>query len=155
IFTPDLGDRVWKTWTGKSNDGKKHLNSETTDSFLTPEFSPYRLRIVLGPDEDSVKAPYTAGKGLGKVVVAEAQFEIVIHDVQIRVQKDLNEAWEDKWKIRNALAIEKEPEVQDGTYALMGRLPNDKTDTKPAEKGRLRIPMACHWANGQLFDQGN
>src|SRR5579872_5233661 len=92
-FTP-AAEVTWK-WDGQRNDGESDAKY---GKYISPEFSPYRLRIIAGPDDDSVKAAY--GKGLGKVTLAEMPFQIIIQSVQIRVQKDLTEGGDDKYKLR-------------------------------------------------------
>jgi hypothetical protein len=142
-FTPELENK-WK-WDGKKNDSAA---ATKVGNYISPQFSPYRLRIVVGPDDDSVKEPY--GKGLGKATVFDQQFAIVVQKIQIRVQSDLADQADPKYQLRTALAIEKTPGAvtDDGSFAAMGRLPKEN------ESARIRIPLTTHWGSGQLFDQG-
>lgn len=158
-ITPAVGEKTWATWHGgkapkKQGDpvDKQYKGGITEEGplkgkYLTPEFSPYRLRIILGPDDESINDPFK--KGRGKVCLIESQFEVKFESIHIRLQENLNEAAaEDKYKMANVLAVEKSPAVQDGTFKAMGRLPI------ATESGRIRIPMANHWAEAQDYDQG-
>lgn len=147
LYTEDFvpaAENTWK-WDGKKNDSTAATKVGT---YISPQFSPYRLRIVIGPDDDAVKEPYA--KGLGKATVFDQQFAIIIQKIQIRVQADFAEQGVAKYQLRTALAIEKSPGAvtDDGSFAAVGRLP------KGTESGRIRIPLATHWGSGQLFDQG-
>ncbi len=140
-FTPVAGAQTWTSWAGKANGGK------LSGKYLTPEFSPYRVRIIIGPDAASVKDP--EGAGQGKVAIAETQFEISVFSVFMRIPEKLKETAKLKeHKVKQVLAID--PPAADGTYQDddMGRLP------KPAETLRIRIPMARHQARGEDLDQG-
>lgn len=163
-FAPAVGEKEWKTWDGKSNDGKTYLNKETANAYLTPEFSPYRIRIVVGPNDDAVKEPL--GKGVGKVATIEIPFEIVFLSVHPRLQNNLTEAAAvDKYKLASVLAVE--PRIASGKYGVMGRLPY-KTEKKinagwapgAAEAperpgvGRIRIPCVRHTVIGESLNQG-
>jgi hypothetical protein len=142
-FTPSA-ENTWK-WDGKKNDST--LAAKVGD-YVSPQFSPYRVRFIVGPDDDSVKEPY--GKGLGKTTVLERPFGIIVQKIQIRVQSNFADQADVKYQLRTALAIEKTPgtPTADGSFKAMGRLPKDD------ESGRIRVPLATHWGDGQLFDQG-
>jgi hypothetical protein len=138
-FTPAAGAKTWSGWSGKANAGV------LSGKYITPEFSPYKVRIVIGPDSASVKDP--EGVGQCKVAIAEAQFEISVFSVVIRLQEGIKEAAKlDEHKLKTVLVIE--PPQPDGSFADKERLP------KPAETGRIRIPMARHMARGEALDQG-
>ena len=141
-FTPVAGaQQTWTSWAGKANAGK------LSGKYLTPEFSPYRVRIVIGPDIASVKDP--EGVGQGKVAIAETQFEVSVFSVFMRIpEKPKETAKLKEHKLKQVLAID--PPAADGTYQDddMGRLP------KPAETLRIRIPMARHQARGEDLNQG-
>jgi hypothetical protein len=139
------GVNNWNTWNGTPNDTKY-------GAYLTPEFSPYRLRIIVGPDQGSVDDPF--GAGLGKVAVAEKEFEVKFESVNIRIQVGITETASGApanagYTLAQALAIE--PYNHDGTYAHLGRLPTSRPN---AEVGRIRIPMACHQYSSAWLDQG-
>ena len=138
-FTPVTGEKEWKTWDGKSNDGKKYLNSQTADAYLTPEFSPYRIRIIVGPDDDSVKEP--AVKGKGKVALIEKQFEIKVETIKIQVQNDIVEAAaEDKYKLRSVLMVPLNPEISiTGASQSSPIVITTATDHKLADKDEICI----------------
>jgi hypothetical protein len=142
-FTP-AAENTWK-WDGKKNDSTA---ATKVGDYMSPQFSPYRVRVIVGPDDDSVKEPY--GKGLGKTTVLERQFGIIVQKLQIRVQSNFADQADVKYQLRTALAIEKSPgsATADGSFKAMGRLP------KEDESGRIRVPLATHWGDGQLFDQG-
>ena len=142
-FTPEL-ENTWK-WDGKKDDSAL---AAKVGNYISPQFSPYRLRIIMGPDDDSVNEPYA--KGLGKATVFDQQFAIVVQKIQIRVQSDFADQVDPKYQLRTALTIEKTPGqvTDDGSFAAMGRLP------KETESARIRIPLATHWGTDQLFDQG-
>jgi hypothetical protein len=134
-FIPANGAHNWNTWNGSANAGL--LNGK----FISPEFSPYRLRIVIGTDQGSVDDAF--GAGVGKVAVAEKEFEVKFKSVNIRIQAGITETASGApanagYTLAQALAIE--PYNPNGSYAHMGRLPT----RNPAEIGRIRIPMACH-----------
>ena len=141
-FVP-AAENTWK-WDGKKNDAAVIAK---VGEYISPQFSPYRLRIIVGQDDDAVKEPYL--KGLGKATVADQQFEIIVQKVQIRVQAGYADAGDAKYHLRKALAIEKTPGTPqaNGSFAAMGRLPKEN------ESGRIRIPLVSHWGTNQLFDQ--
>ncbi|MBI4874538.1 MAG: hypothetical protein HY822_07895 [Acidobacteria bacterium] len=141
-FSPNKNAAAqWNTWDGEAEAGL------LDDKYITPEFSPYRLRIIVGPDSGSVKDPY--GEGAGKVAIAEAPFEVAIQSVRIRVQQNLEESTgEERYKLASALKVE--PAGADGDFPAnqSGRLP------AASEHGRIRIPMARHYRSGEALDQG-
>ena len=147
LYTEDFqpkAENKWK-WDGKKNDGTP---ATKVGDYISPQFSPYRLRILVGPDDAAVKDPFLTG--LGKGTLVDQQFEIVVQKVQIRVQSDYSDTGDEKFYLRKALAIEKTPGTPqpDGSFAAMGRLP------KETESGRIRVPLVTHWGTGQSFDQG-
>lgn len=134
-FIPSAGASTWNTWSGKANHG------ELSGHFITPEFSPYRLRIIVGPDSAAVKDAY--GKGMGKVGVTERNFEVRINAVEIRLMDGLKEgASKDEFKIESALKIE--PRQVNGDFADDCRLPSRAKGGNLEERGRIRIPMTRH-----------
>jgi hypothetical protein len=142
-FTPAAGPQTWTSWSGKANGGK------LSGKYITPEFSPYRVRVIIGPDASSVKDP--DGAGQGKVAIAETQFEISVFSVLMRIPekiKNKETAKLKEHKLKEVLAID--PPRADGTYEDddTGRLP------KPAETLRIRMPMARHQARGEDLNQG-
>jgi hypothetical protein len=137
-FTPAAGATTWHEWVGLANAGV--LNNK----HLTPEFSPYRLRVVIGPDQEAVDDPH--GKGLGKVAMAEKQFEVAFESLHLRIQDGLVETTaNDVYGLSGALVVEGTP---GGPYAARGRLP------VKGEHARLRLPMVSHSIIGQELDQG-
>ena len=137
-FTPTAGAVTWSSWGGKSNAGA------LSGKYITPEFSPYKVRIVIGPDSASIKDP--AGAGQGKVAIAEAKFEITVFSVSIRIQEGIKETAKlNEHKLAEVLAIG--PQA-DGSYSKMGKLPLS------TETARIRIPMVRHLARGESLDQG-
>jgi hypothetical protein len=138
-FKPADGSKEWKTWDGKANAGI------LKDAYITPEFAPYRIRVIIGPNSASVEKPYT--DGVGKATAAEKAFEVIVESVWIRVQKSLTESTgDDEYKLSSVLAVE--PRKQNGKYKRMGKLPTD------TEHGRIRIPMARHSLETEDLDQG-
>jgi hypothetical protein len=144
-FSPVSGRHDWQ-WDGKANRGA--LNGK----YISPEFSPYRLRIVIGLTKPAVEKPFEAG--LGKVAIVEAAFEVAFQSIAIRLQSDLElpdiaPSVRDQWAEMFAI----EPRAGQGTYAVMGRLPLETEPEvvtgallwkkrEPARPGvaRLRIP---------------
>lgn len=128
-FTPTAGEKTWKTWygglkpSGTSDDlddppekGKITENGPLKGKYLTPEFSPYRVRIIIGPDDTDKPVEDPCGKGLGKVAMAEAQSEVTFQSVRIRLQAGLTEAAaDDKYKLKQVLRIRKN--IEDATNA--------------------------------------
>ncbi len=144
-FTPAAGAQTWTSWAGKANGGK------LSGKYITPEFSPYRVRIIIGPDAASVKDP--DGAGQGKVAMVEKQFEISVFSVFMEVQKgvkDKETAKLKEHKLKNVLVIQ--PPGNDGKYDDddMGRLPKASAN----EVCRVRIPMTRHWTRAENLGQG-
>jgi hypothetical protein len=135
-FVPAAGDTTWSTWKGQANAGV--LNGK----HISPEFSPYRVKVVVGLDDASVKDPMGAGRG--KVCVAERQFEVTFVALVLRVQSGLSAAVQDD--LQSFLAVER----ADGSLAKdWGRLPDE------SETGRLRLPRARHQRKGEALNQGS
>jgi hypothetical protein len=124
-FAPAGGAATWDVWNGQGNTGA--LNGAK----ITPAYAPYKVRVVVGSDDEAVKDPF--GEGLGKVALDEVRFEL----------DETTDAAQYKYRLGHALAIEKSPAAVDGTYKATGRLP------KEGESGRIRIPMANHTATGE------
>jgi hypothetical protein len=147
-FTPSAGQTTWNDWDGKANQG--HLSGK----YITPEFSPFRVRVIIGTDSGAVKDPYGAGQD--KVAAAEKTFQVVVHSLNIRLMEGFKDkASKDEHKLENVLVIQ--PRQQDGTYADHGRLPKSAAAQGAAqpEVGRIRVPMARHHARtGEDVDQG-
>ena len=151
---PATGAATWVSWDGKANSG------ELSGSYLTPEFSPYRVRLVIGTESGDVSDAYE--KGLGFVAAAEIPFEVRINYVNIRILKDVKEAAKKKqYKLEEALGIE--PRDDDGSYADTARLPNGTYTTAKQngtnaptadETGRIRIPVAIFMPMGSDLGQG-
>jgi hypothetical protein len=134
-FTPANGAQSWKTWDGKANAGV------LSGKYITPEFSPYRLRIVIGPDQGSVDDEF--GAGLAKVAADERQFEVRFQSIEVRLQAKLADPVKDSLGMRAGqvppqipmLAVE--PRHAKGVFADTNRLPKK---TEPA--------VALGWAGG-------
>ncbi len=150
-FTPAAGQKTWNTWDGKANFGKSN------GKYISPEFSPYRVRIIIGVNQGAVDDAF--GAGISQVAAAEAAFEVVFQSVTIGLPLPANytEAAAGapataKYTLAQVLAIDRQP---NGTYTAMGRLPNP-TSAVPntPETCRIRIPMACHQRRGDALDQG-
>jgi hypothetical protein len=130
-FTPANGARSWKTWDGKANAGI------LSAKYITPEFSPYRLRIVIGPDQAGVDDEF--GAGLARVAAVEKQFEVRFQSIEVRLQAAPANA------VKNALGMNAgqiptlvvEPRHDKGAFAVTNRLP---MKTEPA--------VALGWAGG-------
>ncbi|AUX43476.1 uncharacterized protein SOCE26_049250 [Sorangium cellulosum] len=135
-FTPSAGDITWSGWDGKASDGV------LAGKYITPEFSPYRVRVIIGPDEGAVKDP--RGSGRGKVAVAEASFEVRIQSVRIRTQAGL--AGGVQAALDDLLGIE--PAQPNGAFAAAGRLPVE------GETGRIRVATVRHNTLGDSLNQG-
>lgn len=151
-FDPEDGDNAWDDWYGgldprdNQNTGGITEDGPLKGKYLTPEFSPYRVRVITGPDDASVADPL--GRGKGKVCLAEERFEVKFQSVQIRLQRGLQErADKAEHRLRDVLVVE--PRAADGSYAAQGRLP------AAGEHGRLRVPMARHYKEGEALDQGS
>lgn len=143
-FTPAAGITTWSTWDGKANNGK------SSGKYISPEFSPYRVRIIIGADQASVDDAF--GVGISQVAVAEGVFDVAFQSVRIRLQAGITEAATGaanaKYTLPQVLGIE--PVAANGTYTATGRLPT----SSPAETCRIRIPMACHERAADKLDQG-
>ena len=135
-FVPAHGAHNWISWDGKANAGP------LSGKYISPEFSPYRVRIVAAVDQGSADDAFAAG--LKKVAVAEKPFEVEFQSVRVRLQAGITEAVAGAaYRLGQALAVE--PYNPNGTFAAMGRLPLEK-EIGPDRPGigRIRIPMACH-----------
>jgi hypothetical protein len=135
-FNPTHGLlQTWKTWDGKANAGV------LSGKYITPEFSPYRVRIVIGPDQGSVDGEFVAG--LAKATAAERLFEVRFQSIEVRLQAKLADAVKDSLGMRAGqvppqipvLAVE--PRHAKGAFAVVNRLP---MKTEPA--------VALGWAGG-------
>lgn len=135
-FGPVSGAKTWDTWDGKANAGV------LSGKYITPEFSPYRVRLIVGVDAASVGDPYGAGKG--KVCIAEHAFEVKIEHVALRLQKGLAAAT--TTALETFLKIN--PRGKNDAYAAKGRLPKD------TETARMRVPTAVHQLAADNLDQG-
>jgi hypothetical protein len=136
-FTPAVGHGTWDKWDGVANAGP------LAGKYISPEFSPYRVRVIIGVDQASVDDP--RGKGKGKVCMAEQQFEVAIESLGVHIQEGLPQAVKDV--LKSLLAIE--PRSAKGTYADLGRLPAE------TETGRVRIPNARHYKIDESLSQGD
>jgi hypothetical protein len=143
-FTPAAGAKTWSTWDGKANRGK------SAGKYISPEFSPYRVRIIIGVDQASVDDAF--GAGISQVAAAEGTFDVAFQSVRIRLQAGIAEAAAGpanaKYTLPQVLGIE--PVAANGTYTATGRLPT----STPAETCRIRIPMACHQRSTDALSQG-
>lgn len=135
-FTPATGGTTWNTWNGSASAGP--LNGK----FISPEFSPYRVRVVIGIDDASVKDPMGAGRG--KVCVAERQFEVVFAAVVLRLQAGLPAAVQDD--LRSFLAVE-------NPGGSLGKATGRFADA--GETGRFRLPCKRHQGKGEALNQGS
>ncbi|MFO0762534.1 MAG: hypothetical protein U0359_39205 [Byssovorax sp.] len=135
-FNPAAGDTPWNTWDGKANAGT------LSGKYISPEFSPYRLRVMIGLDAAALNDPHGAGRG--KVSIAEHGFEVRFESLSLRVQAGLPAAV--TGKLDSLFKIE--PRQPNGTYADKGRLPKD------TEIGRIRVPNARHIMIGEALNQG-
>lgn len=136
-FTPSHGAHNWTTWDGKANAGP------LSGKYISPEYSPYRVRFIVGIDQGSVDDAFAAG--LKKVAVSERPFEVEFQSAWIRVQAGIAESAPAGSAYRLAQALAIEPYNANGTFAAVGRLPLEQ-ETGPNRPGigRIRIPMACH-----------
>lgn len=130
-----LGD--WNAWSGDNI-----AAGPLTGKYLTPEYSPYRLRITTGADPAAVRDPMGAGRG--KVAIAEKRFAVQVLSVWPRLEAGLPGGTQAP--LDEALKIE--PRNPDGTYHEQGRLPKDN------ETARIRIDNARHNVIGEELDQG-
>ena len=154
---PKSGHHKWN-WTGKANHGALQ------NKFITPEFSPYRARVVIGVNQAAVEHPFE-DQGLGKAAIAEAPFEVAFKSFEIRVQRELTLPEATKTRFGEMLVVE--PRTDRGEYAAVGRLP---LETEPALKkgwakgqpaqanhpglGRLRIPSIRFNGATDALNQG-
>jgi hypothetical protein len=137
-FVPAAGATTWQSWLGGARAGV------LAGQWLTPEFSPYRLRIWIGPNQGAVADPNGAGAGL--VACAEWQFEVKFQSIEIRLQAGVAEKAADAaYQFASTLMIAP-PDVH-GVYAATGRLPTT------AETMRLRVPVARHQAISDPLNQ--
>ncbi len=130
-FVPVLGDNTWNTWYGgkhpKTSDvtGKITEDGPLKDKYLSPEFSPYRVRVShWARVVASVTAPL--GAGVVKLTIAETQFEVKFESLQIRLMQGVDEsiaatALNRRFRLENTLMIE--PRQTNGDFAASGRLP--------------------------------
>jgi len=135
-FNPAAGATTWSSWDGTANDGV------LAGKLLTPEFSPYRVRVLIGPDAAAVKDPH--GKGRGKVAIAEAAFQVEIQSVHLELQRGLDPAVQTA--LNGVLAVE--PRLAKGVFTATGRLPRE------AETGRIRVPTVRHNKTTDSLNQG-
>jgi hypothetical protein len=148
-FNP-AGAANWNTWNGMANQG--YLNGK----FITPEFSPYRVRIIIGTAAGDVDDPYGAGQG--KVACAEAQFEIKLQTVGIKKWQNLQEATANaEYQLTKTLVVEPRNNDATGSYPVTAELPEDRPLAAPvvAQTGRLRIPVARHQLIKDALSQGS
>jgi hypothetical protein len=128
ISTPTVfGEIAWDSWSGKAGAGL------LAGKLISPEFSPYRVQVMLWP----------VGKR-SAACTAERGFEVAIESVELRIQQGLPQGVKDT--LTSFLAIE--PRAVAGTYADSGRLP------APGESARMRIPNAAHNASADSLSQG-
>ncbi len=130
-FNPAGGAPI--TWNGQANAGI------LANEYITPEFSPYRIRLWIGPTTAMVTDPLGAGQGF--VAGAEAQFEVKFETMAIRIQNgfvDAAPATQARYQLAEALVIE--PPGATRAYAATARMP----DPLAAEIARLRVPAARH-----------
>lgn len=149
-FTPAVGAQTWHAWNGQANRG--YLNGK----FITPEFSPYRVRIIIGTSGGDVDDPY--GVGQGKVACAEAQFEIKFQTVAMRKWQNLQEVTNNlEYRLNKTLVVEPRNNDAAGTYPITAELPEDRPLAAPvvAQTGRIRIPMAKHRLIKESLGQGS
>ncbi|MBM4442787.1 MAG: hypothetical protein FJ027_20400, partial [Candidatus Rokubacteria bacterium] len=157
-FTPAAGDTTWNSWKGQA--GLGYLK----DKYITPEFSPYRVQVIIGPDDDSVAEPW--GKGLGKAAVAEKQFEIKVQSIVVRLQANPHGDVVTALEPDTRLVVE--PRTPTGVYAAKARLPlarekaiNDGwagggQGSATGERdgvGRIRIKCMRHTQIGESLNQ--
>ena len=156
-FDPAVGDTTWADWDGKAGNG--YLNSK----YITPEFSPYRVQIVIGVDSGSVGDPQ--GAGLGKVCAAETQFEVKVQNVRVRLQANRDPAVDPVLKPDQQFVVE--PRTDYGVFAVKGRLAYQTepkvnsgwgvAEAEVAERdgvGRIRIEGKRHSQIGESLNQG-
>jgi hypothetical protein len=157
-FNPVAGDTTWADWDGKANNG--YLSGK----YITPEFSPYRVQIVIGVDDGSVAD--AQGAGLQKVCVAETQFEIKVQNVRVRLQANRDPAVDPVLKPDQQFVIE--PRTDYGAFAVKGRLALNtepkvdagwgSAEAEVAERdgvGRIRIEGKRHSRIGESLNQAS
>jgi hypothetical protein len=135
-FTPTAGAVDAPAWDGKANQGT------LAGKYISPEFSPYRVRVIIGVDDASCADPLGAGKG--KAAMAEHPFELIFESVTLRVLSGLPPG------VVNDLASLLQIEALNADPALSrsGRLP------LPTETARVRIPSVRHNLIGESLNQG-
>jgi len=161
-FTPAAGAKTWDTWDGKANQGKYN------GKYMSPEFSPYRVRIVIGVTQGVVDDAF--GVGISQVAAAERPFDVEFESVHIRLQAGIVETAAGApanvgYTLGQVLTVE--PYARNGNYRALGRLPLETepllaaawTPGAPAQPagpgvGRIRIPMACHHRKTDRLRQG-
>lgn len=150
-FVPAVGNTTWNTWNGRGNKGL------LDNKFITPEFSPYRVRIVIGTTTGDVEDPY--GAGLGKVSCAERTFEVKFKTIAIKKWQNLQEATANlEYQLNETLKVEPRNNDATGTYFARAELPEDRPLAPGgalAQTGRLRIPIARHQLIKDALDQGS
>jgi len=145
-FVPAHGAHNWNTWDGKANAGP------LSGKYITPEYSPYRLRFIAGVDQGSADDAFAAG--LKRVAIAEKPFEVEFESIRIRLQTNLEAAVQTA--LNDALAVEPDPANFKSVFAATGRLPLEKeTGPDRAGKGRIRIPSVRHSKIGESLSQGS
>jgi hypothetical protein len=145
-FVPTNGAHNWNTWDGKANAGP------LAGKYVTPEYSPYRLRIIAGVDQGSVDDPFAAG--LKKVALAEKPFEVEFESIRIRLQTNLEATVQTA--LNDALGVEPDPPNFTSRFAATGRLPlKNETGPDRTGKGRIRIPSVRHNRIGESLNQGS
>ena len=145
-FVPAHGAHTWTSWDGKANAGT------LSGKYISPEFSPYRVRIIAGVDQGSVDDAFEAG--LKKVAAAEKPFEVEFESVRIRLQTSLEGTVQTA--MDTALAVESDPPGFKSVFAATGRLPleNETGPDRPG-KGRIRISSVRHSIIGESLNQGS
>lgn len=136
-FVPEPGEATWGDWDGKADTGEV-----LSGRYITPEFTPYRVRIVIGVDEAALGAPDAIADG--KASAAEAAFEVTFEGVELAIQSDIEP--DVRAALERALAIE--PQRNDGAFAAQGRLPAH------GEAGRIRIDCVRFLRIGEALQQG-
>lgn len=158
-FDPANGDKDWQDWDGKANNGA--LNGK----YITPEFSPYRVQIIIGVDSGSVADPQ--GTGLGKTCAAETQFELKVQSIKLRLQENMDGDVTTALKPAQQFVIE--PKTPRGAFVATGRLPlkteplvnagwGNGDGAQAAERdgvGRIRIVGKRHSLIGESLNQAS
>src|ERR1035441_314548 len=145
-FVPAHGAHTWNTWDGKANAGT------LSGKYISPEFSPYRVRIIAGVDQGSADDAFEAG--LKKVAAAEKPFEVEFESLRIHLQTTLDGAVQTA--LDTALVVETDPPGFKSVFAATGRLPleNETGPDRPG-KGRIRISSVRHSIIGESLSQGS